>query len=219
MPQLRNVTQPKQARSKKSLLLLLDAAEELITAKGIAEVTITDIVRAAGVSVGCFYGRFRDKDELLLALLERLIRRLDERVTEFEHPDNFRGASLSAIVHVCIRELITVFRGRRALFAAVTARSHYNETMCEVGKDFRTRVIQRFALLMLRQRQQIRHPDPELAAELAAQMVFGLLDQLVWWGELNVASRVLSDEQTEDELVRNVIAYLGASNEQEGGTR
>ena len=55
--QLASVTAPKQARSEQTLYRLLDAAQELIAAKGLADVSIPEIVRRAGSSVGGFYGR------------------------------------------------------------------------------------------------------------------------------------------------------------------
>jgi AcrR family transcriptional regulator len=66
--QLRTVSGPKQARSERTLQRLLAAAEALIKEKGHAAVSIPEIARRAGSSVGGFYARFRDKDELLRAL-------------------------------------------------------------------------------------------------------------------------------------------------------
>ena len=79
---LSSVCRPKQARSEQTLHRLLDAAEELIQEKGLADVSVPEIVRRAGSSVGGFYARFKDKDELLQALEERFLHRLDEQVVE-----------------------------------------------------------------------------------------------------------------------------------------
>ena len=68
---LESVSGPKQARSERTLQRLLDAAEALIKEKGHAAVSIPEIARRAGSSVGGFYARFRDKNELLRALEER----------------------------------------------------------------------------------------------------------------------------------------------------
>ncbi len=65
---LQAVTGPKQARSERTLQRLLDAAEVLIEEKGHAAVSIPEIARRARSSVGGFYARFRDKNELLRAL-------------------------------------------------------------------------------------------------------------------------------------------------------
>lgn len=75
--QLASVARPKQARSEQTLRRILEAAERLIGEKGLGDVSIPDIVREARSSVGGFYARFKDKNELLRALEERFFQRLD----------------------------------------------------------------------------------------------------------------------------------------------
>ena len=180
---------------------------------GFDNVSIAALVREASSSVGGFYGRFQDKDGLLLALHERLIQEIDARVTAFEIPGRFDGATLREIVRACVRELVTVYRERRWLFLAFTARSIGNEELWKRGMSFRASVIDRFAALVLRRRDQIAHPEPELAAELGAQMVFALMDQAVILGELRVGGEPLPDERVAEELERSFLAYLGITGE------
>ena len=52
------------------LTALLDAGEQLFSERGFAAVTVNDLARAAGYSVGAFYLRFKDKDSLFHALHE-----------------------------------------------------------------------------------------------------------------------------------------------------
>ena len=54
---------PKQARSQRTLERILQAAEELVLEKGLASVSVPDIVARANSSVGGFYARFEDKNE------------------------------------------------------------------------------------------------------------------------------------------------------------
>ena len=74
-PRLETVARPKQARAERTLHRLLDAAEGLIEERGLGDVSIPEIVRRARSSVGGFYARFRDKNELLRALEERFFQR------------------------------------------------------------------------------------------------------------------------------------------------
>ncbi|MBZ2194938.1 TetR/AcrR family transcriptional regulator [Occultella gossypii] len=50
---------------------ILDVLEELIVSKGYDQVTIADILAAAGISKGAFYHYFQAKADVLSALLER----------------------------------------------------------------------------------------------------------------------------------------------------
>src|SRR3954447_19420969 len=70
--------EPQQARSRRTLLLLLSAAEELLEEKGLDAATVPAIAERAGVSVGVVYRRFPDKDALLRAVYIRFFGRLGE---------------------------------------------------------------------------------------------------------------------------------------------
>jgi AcrR family transcriptional regulator len=65
------VKPPQQARSRKTLEKVLDAAEDVIKERGVAGLTVSEVVRRAGSSVGAFYARFADKESLLATLHER----------------------------------------------------------------------------------------------------------------------------------------------------
>jgi AcrR family transcriptional regulator len=64
-------TAPRQARSAKSLDLILDAAERLLQQRGVVETSTVDVAAAAGVSVGRLYYWFPDKDAVVRAVLSR----------------------------------------------------------------------------------------------------------------------------------------------------
>jgi AcrR family transcriptional regulator len=63
---------------------LLRAGEAVFLAKGMAAASIDEIAAAAEVAKGTFYLYFASKDELVDALRERWIRRIDERIRHFE---------------------------------------------------------------------------------------------------------------------------------------
>ena len=67
-----NPPEPKQDRSRRTLQAVLDAAMELLATRPFPEVTVTEIVGRAGVSVGAFYSRFSSKESLLDALDSQL---------------------------------------------------------------------------------------------------------------------------------------------------
>jgi AcrR family transcriptional regulator len=69
-------TTPRQARSAKSLDLILDAAERLLQDRGVVETSTVDVATAAGVSVGRLYYWFPDKDAVVRAVLTRAENRL-----------------------------------------------------------------------------------------------------------------------------------------------
>ena len=78
---------------------LLDVAAQLILEKGIEAVTMEGVATAAGVSKGLGYAYFANSGTLLRALLNREVRKLNERVnTAFESEADFE-ARLRAVIH------------------------------------------------------------------------------------------------------------------------
>ena len=69
-------TAPRQARSARSLDLILDAAERLLHVRGVVETSTVDVAADAGVSVGRLYYWFPDKDAVVQAVLNRAASRL-----------------------------------------------------------------------------------------------------------------------------------------------
>jgi AcrR family transcriptional regulator len=86
---LRSPLPTKQERSRKTRDALIAAAWKLLQTQPWLVISINDLVKAAGCSVGAFYSRFADKEALLEALAsEWLEKRWEERAKGF--------ASLSA---------------------------------------------------------------------------------------------------------------------------
>jgi AcrR family transcriptional regulator len=71
-------TQPADIRRQ----ALMDASERIFLKKGAAATTIEDITGEAGVAKGTFYLYFNSKEDLLAALRERFVDRLQARTHE-----------------------------------------------------------------------------------------------------------------------------------------
>ena len=216
---LRSVAAPKQRRSERTLQRLLDAGEVLIEEKGLADVSVPDIVRRAGSSVGGFYARFRDKNELLRALEERFFGELLQRVDRLCDPARWTDAALPAIVRACVAELVGTFRQRQALIRAFLFRGLADPEFIGDALRFRRRVSDRIAALLLGRRAEIGHPDPALAIELGVQLAFGLMHQFVVFGEVRAGGRRLSESALVEELTRTLCAHLGVRAPEPGGRR
>lgn len=208
-PPLRSVARPKQARSEATLHRLLDAAESLIEDRGLGGVSIPEIVARADSSVGGFYARFKDKDELLRALEERFLGEMRELLDGLAAPARWRGASVAEIVRGGVETLIGVFRERRPLLVAFMARAAQGPgPELEDILGFRREVSARFVELVRSRHEALAHPEPDVAVDLAVQLVFGLMHQMIVFGEVRVGDRRLTDDELAEELVRSVLGYL-----------
>jgi AcrR family transcriptional regulator len=201
---------PKQSRSEQTQERLLQAAETLILAKGLADASVPEIARRAHSSVGGFYARFPDKDALLRALEERFFAEMLERVEQVADAGRWADASIATIVAACAEELVTVFRERRNLIAAFLHRATRNPELLAEALRFRAATQERIATLLLPRSAELSHPEPRLAIHLGVQFAFALMLQLVVSGDVSAGGRVLGDRELQHEIVRNFLAYVGA---------
>lgn len=73
---------PKQARSRETLLVILQGAAQVFEARGYAKGTTNHVAARAGVSVGTLYQYFENKDAILTALMEQHLNEGAALVTE-----------------------------------------------------------------------------------------------------------------------------------------
>ena len=211
LPTPPSLSPPKQARSEETLSRLLKAAEALILEKGIGEVSVSEIVHGAHSSVGGFYARFRDKGELLRALEERFLVDISERLAALADAGRWGDAPLAEIVESWAAELVSVASERRNLIAAFLIRAAEDAALWADGLRFRRAAEEQIGRLLRVRTGEIRHPEPELAVQLAVQFALGLVIQRVLTGEVRAAGRALTDAELHGEIARNFLAYLGAS--------
>lgn len=98
---------------------ILATAERLLAERGLDAVTIDDLARGAGISRPTFYFHFASKDDVLLALLDRVIAELDGRLAEMaeteQRPVEMFRSSIGAFVEV--------FSAHRGVTAALYVRA------------------------------------------------------------------------------------------------
>ncbi len=87
------------ARGRRRHEQLLDATAELVAERGFHAVGIVDIGAAAGVSGSAIYRHFRNKQELLVALIERVVDELLSGARGVVDGAVDAGAALDALVH------------------------------------------------------------------------------------------------------------------------
>src|SRR4051794_8525073 len=83
---------------------IVDAFEALLQTRSMAEVAIDEIAAGAAISRSAFYFYFPSKQAVLLELLDRMVREVDERLAVIGAPgDDPRGwwrASIAVFVEV-----------------------------------------------------------------------------------------------------------------------
>jgi AcrR family transcriptional regulator len=89
---------------------ILNAAEEVLTRKGIADARMDDIAEETGLSKGTIYLYFKSKDELILAILDRIFQH------EFRQLENLKLDDLSAtdavwkLTDLLVKDILKILR-------------------------------------------------------------------------------------------------------------
>ncbi len=125
-PRLRRV--PQQSRSRDRVEKILDSAAAQVVRHGVEAVGTRSIADAADVPVASLYQYFADRDDILLALVERDIEAMDARVQ----------ADLAALTRFTIRDIVAatlaafvaVYRERPA-FVMIYLRGRTNAAIDE----------------------------------------------------------------------------------------
>ena len=96
------------ARGRRTREQLLSATADLVAARGFAAVGIADIGAAAGVSGAAIYRHFASKQDLLIALLDRVVEGLRDgarkAVSDAQSPDDALDALIAAHVDFALRD-------------------------------------------------------------------------------------------------------------------
>ena len=206
---LRSVSGPKQARSERTLYRILEAAEELIAEQGLAGLSIPEVARRANSSVGGFYARFRDKNELLQALEERHFKQLTVHLDAVADSARWANATAAEIVCGAVDELVDVTNIHRHMMVAFLFRSIQEPALREDALRFRREVEDRIRELLLSRCGTCDHPEPNLAIDLGIQMAFALMQQHVLIGSTRAGGRFLSNEELKREISNLFLRYVG----------
>src|SRR5262245_27122354 len=158
------VKPPQQARSQKTLERLLDAAEELIAERGVASVTVSEVVRRAGSSVGAFYARFPDKDALLATLHERSCAEALATSELALDPKRWESIDLAAAIFEIVKFAGVLYRERRGIVIAFIELSAANPTFAERRAALESETGARLLAFLKTRESEIAHPDLDVAA-------------------------------------------------------
>lgn len=172
-------------RSKEDALAtrnsLLDAAEHVFLAQGVAGTSLNDIAAAAGTTRGAIYWHFKDKADLFNAMMDRVAMPMQSALSLVEGADGADPLpNLKKALRQALHQTVTDPQTRR-VFEVATHKVEYVDSLCAVRKrhlDVRDLWLERFrhALLQSASVRGVRLPVP---AATAAHGLHAMLDGLV----------------------------------------
>jgi AcrR family transcriptional regulator len=120
---LDGVLPARQSRSREAQQRLLQAGEAVFARMGYDGAHVSDIAAAAGVSIGSFYRRFRDKEALFLALQIEFVQRALDNIDRFFDMPKWRDAPSGDLVYTLVRNTTRAIERQPGFFRALFQRS------------------------------------------------------------------------------------------------
>jgi TetR/AcrR family acrAB operon transcriptional repressor len=160
---------------------LLDAAERVFLAQGVAGTSLNDIAQAAGTTRGAIYWHFRDKADLFNAMMDRVALPLQRALSLVDaEPEADPLPGLKKALRAALKQAVEDPQTRR-VFEVATHKVEYVDSLCAVRArhlEMRELWVQRFRKVLL-QSARVRGRRLPVPAEVAAHGLHALLDGFI----------------------------------------
>ena len=201
------IRRPQQRRSQESLERVLNAGAELLREKGYEGFTVLEVSRRANVSIGSIYARADSKERLFAAIYEREMERMN--LESLSLRDTAReGVTGRELVVALVQDLADNVLGNAATLRVFMHRAVVDRDLWERGSAGLRHLSRTFESALLEHRDELTHPDPLLAIDIAFRFVYDTLARRISHGATFESDRDLSDEELVRELARAAADYL-----------
>jgi len=199
-----------QQRSRETEAALARAVMELAKDQPFENIKVADVAKHAGVAVGTVYRRFRDKRALLhladAAFVDDCRQVFDREMAD----DRVANLDLEGLARAYIDLMIRKFRQHRVAILQVMRNADPKDgaVYAKRAQEFNSHVHGRFRDLLRKRRREIKHPDLEVALNLAIFFASAAARDAVWRQSLKAYPIQIDDARLIDELTRAFVAYL-----------
>ncbi|MDA2894109.1 TetR/AcrR family transcriptional regulator [Mycolicibacterium sp. BiH015] len=177
-------------------LAILETAERLLDERPLAEISVDDLAKGAGISRPTFYFYFSSKDAVLHSLLGRVIADADAALLDLiAHPPEDRRKIWRRGINV----FVETFGAHRAVCAAATAAKATNTESRDLWATSMQRWIDHITDVIEAERARGAAPETIPARELATTL--NLMNEAVMVSSFIGHEPALPDDRVLDNLV------------------
>lgn len=176
------VRTPQQDRSRASFERVLDAAAGLLEERGHESFTLLEVSRRSGVSIGSIYCRVDSRRNLLHAVQDRFVTRINLEHSKLIETAGSKGQSLSMIVPHVVRGVADLLSRNAAILRAFMALSKVDPRIEREGKKSYDDLASKVTSLLLGHASEIRHPAPEHAVDFCFNVLYVVLGGFLGFG-------------------------------------
>lgn len=171
-----SIASPTQVRSKQALERFLNVAAVQLANNTFEETGIAQLAQLAESSVGTFYRLLGDKDVLLYAVHSRFVEQAQNAVDALSNELKLSELTLSGQIEHFILAVIRQFEGNEGLLRALIRRSSADLQFRQRFHHINAYISQAFSQVVLAHAEQLQHPHPAQAADLAAQILIASMN-------------------------------------------
>lgn len=177
MSETRPVRSPRQSRGIASRSKIIDAAFEIFRKKGYYGTNTEDIAKAAGVSIGCLYSYFKDRDDLFHEVLNQrqqiFLQLFPSETVTFESKENIREWLIRQMM-----QLAELQKNSRRMFADVRSLSYSSPAVSKILTEQREHRLHIAMEFFNSHKQILKVEDTEAAAILFCNLVSVTTEQI-----------------------------------------
>ncbi len=177
-------------------LAILGTLERLLDQRPLADISVDDLAKGAGISRPTFYFYFPSKDAVLLTLFERVLAEAD---ATFEgRPDDY-GAEPAQAWHDSIYAFFEPLRAHVVVTLAGVAATATNTEMRELWSTFMQKWVDRTAAVIAAERARGAAPDTVPAQDLATAL--NLMNERTMFASYTGGRPCIAEDTALDTLV------------------
>ena len=199
---------PLQRRSQESLERVLQAGMEVLQEQGFEGFTLQEVSRRAGVSIGSIYARVASREALIMAIYERAMAWTDDEQDQLERDAQREDLNPRERIETIVTDMAQDMLAHGDVLRVFMRQAPINPEIWERGAEKSHETSKAFVRAVLEHREDISHPEPELAVDIAWRMVYCTIARRLTHGPKFESPRAVSDKKLVRELARATADYL-----------
>lgn len=197
-----------QSRSHRTQDAILRAAQDLFAVKGVHETSVNDIAERAERSVGSLYHHFRDKENLVSAVMDRITVEVEAGLDAGLDPERWHDRGIRDIATGYLTDALALDQLQPGYKRIVSEVALTDPVTRDRHVELQKRVHEGLTQLMIDRRETIAHPRPEVAARFVADQLAAMLRTRLDPDFSPTALSSDDDETFVGEVVDSVCNYL-----------
>lgn len=198
----RPVREPKQSRGKNSKEKIIETAYNLFCERGYYKTTTIHIAKAAGISIGCLYSYFKNKNAIYYEVLKRRNRKFFEIFTEQIDRSEVSKIDKKEWLKVHIKALVDAQEKSKKLHDDIYVLYYSDHNVADIvssqqkkGREIATEFLNFF-------KDEVKVQDFEAAAIVFSNMISSITEEIAYKKSEVDKKRILN------EGVEAILKYL-----------